>query len=69
MIGKGSHNHNDWLTGFYSYKIYVIFDNRGKDVHYQRECYLPLAPKLSFWKICYVNIEKVSEEENNKYYV
>ena len=51
------------------YKTYAISGNRGKDANYHGECYPKLAPKLSFWKIWHDNIGKISEEENNRYYV
>ena len=51
------------------YKTYAISGNRGKDANYYGECYPKLAPKLSFWKIWHDNIGKISEEENNRYYV
>lgn len=51
------------------YTTYSISGNRGKDVNYKGECYPKLAPKLSFWRIWHDNIGKVSEEENNRYYV
>ena len=60
-------SHNDWLSD--KYRTYSISGNRGKDANYQGECYPELAPKLSFWKIWHDNIGKVSEEENNMYYV
>lgn len=50
-------------------KTYAISGNKGKDVNYQGDTYPKLAPKLSFWKIWHDNIGKVSEEENNKYYI
>jgi len=51
------------------YKTYAISGNRGKDANYYGECYPKLAPKLSFWKVWHDNIGKISEEENNRYYV
>ena len=48
---------------------YSISGNRGKDVNYKGNCYPKLAPKLSFWKVWHENIGKMSEEENNKYYI
>ena len=51
------------------YKTYSISGDRGKSVNYNGECYPALAPKLLFWKIWHDNIGKISEEENNKYYV
>lgn len=60
-------SHNDWQSD--RYRTYSISGNRGKNVNYQGECYSELAPKLSFWKIWHDNIGKISEEENNRYYV
>ena len=51
------------------YKIYSISGNRGKDANYEGECYPALSPKKTFWKIWYDNIRKISEEENNRYYI
>lgn len=52
-----------------SYTTYAISGNKGKDVNYIGKCYPKLAPKKSFWKIWHDNIGKISEEENNKYYI
>ena len=60
-------SHNDWQSD--KYRTYSISGNRGKDANYQGECYPELAPKLSFWKVWHDNIGKISEEENNRYYV
>ena len=60
-------SHKDWQS--HAYRTYDISGNRGKDANYQGKCYSALAPKLSFWKIWHDNIGKVSEEENNRYYV
>ena len=49
-----------------SYITYAISGNKGKDVNYTGKCYPKLAPKLSFWKIWH---DKISDEENNKYYI
>jgi len=46
-----------------------ISGDRGKGVNYQGKCYPKLAPKLSFWKIWHDNIGKISEEENNRFYI
>ena len=51
------------------YITYAISKNCGKDANYQGKCYHQLAPKLSFWKIWHDNIGKISEEDNNRYYV
>lgn len=60
-------SYNDWQSD--KYRTYSISGNRGKDANYQGKCYPELAPKLSFWKIWHDNIGKISEEENNRYYV
>ena len=60
-------NYNNWQSD--KYTTYAISGNRGRDVNYQGYCYPKLAPKLSFWKIWHNNIGKISEEENNQYYV
>ncbi len=51
------------------YLTYSISGDRGKKVNYEKRCYSKLAPKKSFWEIWHNNIGKISEEENNKYYV
>lgn len=51
------------------FKTYSISGDRGKSANYNKECYPKLAPKLSFWRVWHDNIGKISEEENNKYYV
>ena len=60
-------NYKDWNSDIYL--TYSISGNRGKSANYQGKYYSKLAPKLSFWKVWHDNIGKVSEEENNKYYV
>lgn len=65
MINTSSYN--EWKSK--KYRTYSISGNRGKDVNYQGDYYKELAPKLTFWKIWHENIGKVSEEENNKYYI
>ena len=60
-------SYNDWKSD--KYRTYSISGNNGKDVNYQGKCYSKLAPKLSFWKTWHDNIGKISEEENNRYYV
>ena len=65
MISTSSHN--DWQSD--KYITYSISGNRGKDVNYQGKCYPELAPKLSFLKVWHNNIGRISEEENNRYYV
>ncbi len=65
MIRTGSHNNFKKSN----YSTYAISGNRGKDANYTGECFPALAPKLSFWKVWHDNIGKISEEENNRYYV
>ena len=65
MISTSSYN--DWKSD--KYITYSISGDRGKGVNYQGRCYPELAPKFSFWKQWHDNIGKVSEEENNRYYV
>lgn len=65
MISTSSYN--DWKSD--KYITYSISGNRGKDANYQGKCYPKLAPKLSFWKQWHDNIGKISDEENNRYYV
>ena len=65
MISTSSHN--NWQSD--KYITYSISGNLGKDANYQGKCYPKLAPKLSFLKTWHYNIGKISEEENNRYYV
>lgn len=51
------------------YKRCSISGDKGKMVNYQGQCYSKLAPKKGFWEIWHNNIGKISEEENNKYYI
>lgn len=60
-------SYNNWSID--NYITYSISGDGGKSVNYQGRCYPKLAPKYSFWKIWYDNIGKVSEKENNRYYV
>lgn len=46
-----------------------ISGDRGKSVGYTGKSLTKLAPKLSFCKTWHDNIGKVSEEENNKFYI
>lgn len=46
-----------------------ISGDKGKMVGYDGNCYPKLAPKKEFWKKWHDNIGKISEEENNKYYI
>ena len=60
-------SYNDWQLD--KYRKVSISGDRGKKINYQGEYYSLLAPKLSFWKIWHDNIGKISDEENNRYYV
>lgn len=46
-----------------------ISGDRGRSVGFTGNAYTKLAPKKEFWKIWHDNIGKISEEENNKYYM
>lgn len=46
-----------------------ISGDKGKSVGFEGNSYTKLAPKKEFWKIWHDNIGKISEEENNKYYM
>lgn len=65
MISTSSHK--EWNSD--KYRTFSISGNRGKDANYKGKCYPALAPKLSFWKVWHDNRGKISEEENNRYYV
>jgi len=51
------------------YYCYSISGDGGKNARYTGKKYPQLAPKITFWKKWNDNKGKVSEEENNKYYV
>ena len=65
MICTGTYK--DWDSSIF--RTYSISGDNGKNANYQGKCYPALAPKLSFWEEWHNNIGKISEEENNKYYV
>lgn len=46
-----------------------ISGNKGKSVNFTGNAYTKLAPKKEFWKTWHDNIGKISEEENNKFYM
>ena len=51
-------------------KTYAISGNRGKDAkNYHGLCYPALAPKKDFWKVWHDNIDVISQEKNNRYYI
>ncbi len=48
---------------------YSISKDKGQDAGYEGKCYLKLAPKESFFRIWRNNTGKISEKENNEYYI
>lgn len=46
-----------------------ISGDGGNIVKFDGACYKTLAPKWGFWKQWHDNIGKVSEEENNSFYI
>lgn len=46
-----------------------ISGDKGKSVNFTGNAYTKLAPKKEFWKIWHDNIGKISEDENNKFYM
>ena len=46
-----------------------ISGDKGRSVGFEGNSYTKLAPKKEFWKIWHDNIGKISEEENNEYYM
>jgi len=46
-----------------------ISGDKGKKVGFTGNSFMKLAPKREFWEIWHNNIGKISEEENNKYYM
>jgi uncharacterized protein (DUF488 family) len=60
-------------TGSYdnckSGKLVSISGDGGKQADFNGERYKKLAPKLSFWKIWHDNIGKITDEENNMFYI
>ena len=65
MISTSSYE--QWQSNIY--KTYSISLDCGKDANYRGECYTALAPKPYFFRKWRNNIGKVSEAENNRYYV
>lgn len=51
------------------YNLYSISKDEGKDASYKGKCYLPLAPKESFFRVWKNNRNVIDEIENNKYYI
>ena len=50
-------------------KAISISGDKGKKVGFNGDYYLKLAPKLSFWIQWHNNIDILSEQENNDYYI
>ena len=51
------------------YNTYSISWGKGIELGYNDKSYMELAPLKSFWRTWKDNIGKISEEENNKYYI
>ena len=64
MINTGSYKNFNPM-----FKSVSISWDKGKAAGYQGSCYSALAPKKEFWDKWKENIGKISEEENNKYYI
>jgi len=64
---------NNVFTGSYDMckagNLISISGDRGKSVGFVGKCIPELAPKRAFWRIWHDNIGKISEEENNRYYI
>ena len=60
-------SHKAWQSTVY--ETYSISGNRGKDEKYNGKYYKALAPLKEFWIEWHNNIEKKTEEENNRYYI
>lgn len=65
MIRTGNYKN----FGETNYLTVSISKDRGMDANYEGKCFLDLAPKESFFRTWRNNIGKISEEENNKYYI
>ena len=63
MIYTG--NYKNCLKG----NLVSISGDRGKKENFSGMCFPVLAPRLSFWKEWHNNIGKISEEENNYFYI
>lgn len=46
-----------------------ISGDKGKSVGFNGNSYIKLAPKRDFWNIWHANIGKISDDENNRYYM
>lgn len=65
MISTSSYK--NWNSD--KYRTYSISGDRGRDVSYSGDCYLDLAPRKKFWRVWKDNRGKISDEENNRFYV
>ena len=52
-----------------AFQCVSISGDRGKKVNFEGKFYKDLAPKKAFWEVWENNIGKISEEENNKFYI
>ena len=62
-------NYENFGKAVCGYKTYSISGDKGKQEDFVGNTFSKLAPKKSFWKVWKNNIGKISEEENNKYYI
>ncbi|MEE3343392.1 MAG: hypothetical protein VZS44_04825 [Bacilli bacterium] len=65
MVYTSSYNdckNNSWHT-------LSISKDMGKDANYLGDYYLKLAPKESFFRVWRNNTGKISEKDNNEYYI
>ena len=62
-------NYENFGKAVCGYKTYSISGDKGKQADFVGNSFSKLAPKKSFWKVWHNNIGKISEEENNKYYI
>lgn len=65
MINTSSYSKID----FKKYSACSISRDKGKDAGFEGIYYPDLAPKKEFWRIWKDNRGKISEEENNRYYI
>lgn len=65
MISTSSYK--NWNSD--KYRTYSISGDRGRDASYIGDCYLDLAPRKKFWRVWKDNRGKISDEENNRFYV
>ncbi len=65
MISTSSYK--NWNSD--KYRTYSISGDRGRDASYSGDCYLDFAPRKKFWRVWKDNRGKISDEENNRFYV